>query len=113
MATNYDSPGEVVELTAPVGGVVANSVYLIGRLVVVATVTAAAGAKFSGAVTGVWRITKVSAEPWTEGMAIYLNTGTGSATSISTGGNILIGATIAAAANPTTTARVRLNGVSV
>ena len=51
---NFVQPGDVVELTAPSGGVVSGTVYLIGALVVVATVTAAEGAKFNGAVLVDW-----------------------------------------------------------
>ena len=113
MAKNFLSDGKVVELTAPVGGVVSGNAYQIGRFIVIATVTAAAGAKFNGGVEGIWAINKTTAEPWAEGIAVYLNTGTGLASSLSSGGNLLIGGAVAAAVNPSTTCAVRLNGVTV
>jgi predicted RecA/RadA family phage recombinase len=113
MATNFVSDGKVIELTAPVGGVVSGSLYKIGSWVVVATVTAAAGAKFNGGVEGIWLLPKTTAEPWTEGMAVYFNTSTSLASSVSTGGNVLIGGSVAAAVNPSTTCAVRLNGKTV
>ena len=113
MAKNFLSDGKVVELTAPVGGVVSGNCYQVGRFVGVATVTVAAGAKFNLGVEGIWALNKTTAEPWTEGMAVYFNTGTGLASSLSTGGNLLLGGAVAAAVNPSTTCAVRLNGVTV
>ena len=43
----YVQPGEVLPFTAPAGGVVSGGFYLIGTLVVVATVDAPAATHFS------------------------------------------------------------------
>jgi predicted RecA/RadA family phage recombinase len=108
---NYVGPGEVLELTAPSGGVVAGTAYLIGSLVVVATVTAAEGAKFSALAQGVVTHAKVSAQAWTEGAKIYWdNTAKNFTTTAS--GNTLAGVAAAAAANPTATGTIRLDGVA-
>jgi len=111
MTTGYNSPGEVVELTAPSGGVVSGTGYKIGRFFAVAAQSAAVGVKFSGILTGVHLLAKVAAEPWTEGLLIYYNTASALATSVSTTA-MLIGAATRTEANPTSTGLVRLNGVA-
>ena len=63
----FKSEGKVLELTAPGGGVVSDTPYLIGSLVVIATVTAAAGAKFSALVVGVATVPKATGQTWSEG----------------------------------------------
>lgn len=108
---NYNSPGEVLELTAPSGGVVSGVVYLIGSLLAVATVTAAEAAKFSGLVVGVIEYAKVSAQAWSEGAKVYWDNSAKNFTTTS-GGNTLAGVAAAAAANPSATGKVRLDGVA-
>lgn len=105
---NYVQRGDVLELTAPAGGVVSGNGYKIGRFFAVATVTAAVGEKFSGVIEGVVDIAKVAAEPWSEGLLIYWNSGSSLATSISTTA-LLIGTAVRTEANPTSTGRVKLN----
>lgn len=112
MATNYVQPGNTITLTAPSGGVVAWSPYKIGSLLVIATETVAQTLPFTAAVDGVFDITKVTAEPWTEGLRVYYDTGASKFTSVSTN-NVLAGCAIAVAANPTTTGHIRLNGAAV
>jgi len=108
---NYVEPGEIVELTAPSGGVVSGTAYLIGSLVVVATVTVAATLKFSALVTGVADLAKVSAQAWTEGAKIYWDNSAKLFTTTS-GGNTLAGVAAAVADNPSSTGQVRLDGVA-
>lgn len=117
MATNFIQEGNVLELTAPVGGVVSGTPYRItptngaGGIVVVALVTADAGAQFNAAVSGVWELPKVTLEPWSQGLLIYYNTGLLKCTSVSTT-SILIGCATRTEASGTTTGYVRLNGVA-
>ena len=111
MATNFVQPGDVIELTAPGGGVVSGTPVVIGGLFVVPLVTAAATVKFSAQVTGVFTLTKTSAQAWTEGQKIYWDTGNNRADSDGTLGP-LIGVAAAVAANPTATGKVRLNGTA-
>lgn len=117
MATNFIQEGNVLELTAPVGGVVSGSLYVItpttgaGAVAVVATVTADAGAQFNGAVTGVWELPKATLEPWSQGLLIYYNTGSLKCTSVSTTA-MLIGCAVRTEAPSASTGYVRLNGVS-
>ena len=107
----YVAPGEVVALTAPSGGVVSGTAYLIGSVVVVALVTAAATEKFSALLTGVADLTKVSAQAWTEGVKVYWDD-TAKNFTTTAGANTLAGVAAAAAANPSAKGKVRLDGVT-
>lgn len=107
----FVQPGEVLPLTAPSGGVVSGTAYLIGSLVVIALVTAAENARFSAMLTGVVEHAKVSAQAWAEGAKIYWDNSAKNFTTTA-GGNTLVGVAAAAAANPSATGRVRLDGVA-
>lgn len=107
---NYVAPGEVVELTSP--GTTSGTAVKVGSLVVVPTSDSDAAAKFIGfAGPGIVRHAKVSAQAWTEGVKIYFDAGTSLMTTTS-GGNTLVGVAAAAAANPSATGLVRLDGVA-
>ena len=113
MAKNFVQVGNIVELTAPAGGVVSGQAYRIGSIVVIATVSAAAGEKFNGQRTGVFTLTKVSANAPTEGAKAYLqNTATDGVFLVSTASTsaTLIGAFTEAAANGDDEANVLLTG---
>ena len=58
MATNFIQPGCTLSLTAPTGGVVSGSPYLIGGLFVIATSTVAQTLPFQGTTEGVWTLAK-------------------------------------------------------
>jgi predicted RecA/RadA family phage recombinase len=68
---NFVQPGESIEFTAPAGGVVSGRGTKIGDLVVIATVTAAAGARFNGLTEGVISHAKVGSQAWSEGDRLY------------------------------------------
>lgn len=108
---NYVQPGEIVEFTAPSGGVVSGTGVLIGSLVVIATVTAAQTVRFNGIVTGVVLHAKTSAQAWTEGVKLYWDNSAKVFTT-SAGGNTLAGVAAVAAANPSATGYVRLDGAA-
>jgi predicted RecA/RadA family phage recombinase len=108
----YRAPGEVVEWTAPTGGVVSGTAYKIGSLIVVATVTAAVGEKFNGIATGIVEVAKTSAQAWTEGQQINYDATNKIFTTV-TAGMWRAGVAAAVAANPSATGLVRLNGVDV
>ncbi len=108
---NQTQDGNVVTLTAPSGGVVSGTGYLIGALFGVAVATAAEAASFAFAVEGVFTLPKTSAQAWTEGQKIYWDNGNARCDSDGTVG-ILIGVATAVAANPTSTGSVRLNGAA-
>lgn len=109
---NFVQPGDYVELTAPVGGVVTGVPKTIGALVVVPCVTAAAGEKFNAAITGVFDVTKIGSQAWAEGALVYWDEANDRATTSSVG-NTLMGhavKTVGSGAGETT-GRVRLNAV--
>lgn len=105
---NYLQDGHNLTLTAPGGGVVSGSGYVIGGLFVVAVATAAATESFVGTTCGVFSLPKTAAQAWTEGQKIYWDAGNARADSDGTVG-MLIGVATAVAANPTATGSVRLN----
>lgn len=68
---NFQRDGNVAELTAPGGGVVSGTGYVIGSIFVVATFSAAAAAKFTGARRGVFRLPKHTSDAVAEGGKAY------------------------------------------
>ena len=105
---NYVQPGDMLTFAAPYdvnGGAGA----LVGSCFGVAACTAASGAEVELATTGVFDLSKVSAQAWTAGALIYWDDTAKLCTTTSTS-NKLIGIAAKAAANPSSTGRVRLNG---
>lgn len=96
--------------TAPEGGVVKGTAYLIGSLLVIARANAAEAAYFTAAVGGRWTLAKTSAQAWTEGQKLYWNISTSKLDSDGTTGP-LVGVAAAVAANPSSTGDVILSGV--
>jgi len=92
MKTFVESGG-VLEFTAPTGGVVAGSAYLIGSLVVVATETVAQTLPFIGIPMGVVDLPKVAEEGWTEGLKLYWDTSPANLT-LESSGNTLVGVAV-------------------
>ena len=111
MANNYKQPGDVLEFTAPAGGVTSGTPVLVGKLLVIPLKSAAATAKFPGQTVGVWSVTKAASQAWTEGAAVYWDDTAKVFTTVSTS-NTLVGAAAAAVAGGSgdTTGLVRLNG---
>lgn len=107
----FVQPGEVLPLTAPSGGVVSGTAYLIGSLVVIALVDAAETVRFSAMLTGVVEHAKVSAQAWSEGAKLYWDNSAKLFTTTA-GGNTLVGVAAAGALNPSATGRIRLDGVA-
>jgi predicted RecA/RadA family phage recombinase len=108
---NYVQQGEVLTYTAPGGGVVSSTAYLIGSLLVIATIDADAGDKFTGLVIGVVEYAKPTAQAWTEGAKIYWDDSAKKMTTTSAS-NTLVGVAAAAAGASDTTGKVRLDGVA-
>jgi predicted RecA/RadA family phage recombinase len=109
MAANHIQPGKVLELTAPAGGVVSGTPYLVGALFVVALTTAAAAASFRAATDEAWELPKATGQAWTEGAALYWDD-TAKKVTTTSAGNTKIGCAIAAAASGDTVGKVLLNG---
>lgn len=108
---NFQQPGDVVTLTAPVGGVTGGLGYQIGQLFVVAAATVAAGLPFEGEPVGVFQLVKIGAQAWTVGALIYWDAGNSRCTTVAAG-NLLIGVCVEAVGNGAgeTLGKVRLNG---
>ena len=108
--TNYVKKGDTVTRTAPSGGVVSGTAYLIGSLLVVAQTTKAQGESFEGLAVGVVTLPKATGEAWTEGAKLYWDNNAGNVTTTSSG-NSLIGCADAGADSSATRGNVRLDGV--
>lgn len=108
---NFIQKGEDLTFTAP-SAVTSGTPILIGSLLVVPAVTADSGATFVGRCVGVFEVTKVGSQAWTEGLKIYWDAGNTRFTS-SSGGNTLVGSAVEAVGSGAgeTTGKVRLDGV--
>jgi predicted RecA/RadA family phage recombinase len=106
---NYIEDGSTITVAAP-AAVNSGDLVVVGKLVGVATFTAAIGVPVAVKVTGVFELPKVSAEAWTVGAPINWLVGTKQAT---VGAGQLIGYASEPAANPSSVGRVRLNPSAV
>lgn len=104
---NYIQPGDVVDLTAPYDRSSGEGA-LVGSLFGVAAADVASGATGAFKTMGVFDLAKNSAEAWTVGEKIYWDDTNKVCTTTATS-NTLIGVALAAAANPSSTGRVKLN----
>jgi predicted RecA/RadA family phage recombinase len=68
---NGVSDGKALALTAPTGGVLSGSAYLIGSLLVVAAADVAQTLTFESEPQGVFDLAKVADEVWTECLKVY------------------------------------------
>lgn len=105
---NYIQPGDTVDLPAP-ADVEAGDGALIGSLYGVAQRNLASGEIGPFKTTGVYSLPKTSAQAWLAGAKVYWDNTAKNCTTTATD-NTLIGAAVAAAANPSATGYVRLNG---
>jgi predicted RecA/RadA family phage recombinase len=105
---NFVQPGETVTVVAPYD-VASGAGCLVGSLFGVACVTAASGANVEVCTCGVFTLPKTSAQAWTVGAKVYWDDTNKVATTTATS-NTLIGCALEAAANPSATGAVRLNG---
>lgn len=85
MATNFVQPGDVIEFIAPGGGVTVDVPKQIGQVLVMPMVSASATVRFSGMIRGVFRVTKVGSQAWTEGAIVYWDAGNTRFTTVGTG----------------------------
>lgn len=108
MATNFIQNGHNVTITAA-AAVTSGGGVLAGSLFGVAQTSAAIGEEVEIATCGVYQMTKLEAQAWAVGDRIYWDDGNARCTSVATS-NKLIGVATEAAANPSLTGRVRLNG---
>lgn len=100
---------------APSGGVVSGNLYIINNTAVVALTSAAQGASFEGAMTGVFRLPKAPSQSWNQGARImWDNTANQRASNATTTGFFPIGIAAEAVGGTAgeTVGLVRLNGVA-
>ena len=108
---NFIQDGKTITLTAPYT-VTSGSGLLVGSIFGVASNDATSGNDVETVVTGVLSIAKTSAQAWTQGVLIYWDD-TNKVCTTSSSTNKLVGVATAAAANPSATGYVRLNGAFV
>lgn len=111
--TNFVQPGDVQTFVAPSGGVVSGGVYKIGQVVCVAAKDVAQTLNFEGKIRGVFTVTKVGSQAWTQGALVYWDNGNTRFTTTA-GGNRLAGHAVEAvgAGAGETTGTVYLDGTS-
>jgi predicted RecA/RadA family phage recombinase len=112
MAKNFVQEADILEFTAPSGGVTSGTCVKIGDILVLALETAAVGVKFRGARTGVIDHAKLSAQAWTEGAQVNWDDTNKRFTTVTTG-NYRAGVAAAVAANPSSTGKLMLHGVNL
>lgn len=105
---NYVQKGENITLPAP-AAVSSGDPVLVGSLFGVAAGDAESGADLDLVTTGVFEMNKVSALAIAIGDKVYFDAATGLVNKTASG-NTLIGVATSAAANPSGTVNVRLNG---
>jgi predicted RecA/RadA family phage recombinase len=108
---NYVQTGDTVTFTAPYA-VQSGDGLQVGTLFGVAANAAANGAQVEGKTSGVFDLTALATDVGSFGTKVYWDNGNRRVT-VTVGSNMFIGALVGAKANGETTARVRLNGVSV
>jgi predicted RecA/RadA family phage recombinase len=108
MATNYVQPGDTMSVAAPYDRLSGEGA-LVGSMFGVCVTDALSGETVQINTRGVWTLAKTSAQAWTVGAKVYWDDTNKVATTTSTS-NTLIGVAAAAAANPSSTGNVRLNG---
>lgn len=105
---NWIQPGEHLTLSAP-AAVDGGTGVLVGAIFGVAQGDAALGEPMVLVRRGVFELAKVSAQAWTAGAKVYWDAA-GAAVTTTASGNTLIGVAVEAAANPSTTGIVLLDG---
>lgn len=103
---NYIQKGDTIEVNAPYD-VASGEGVLVDTIFGVASHDAVSGEPVQIKRTGVYDMTKTSAQAWTQGAAIYWDNTNKRCTTASTN-NTLIGAAAEAAANPTDTGKLLL-----
>lgn len=105
---NFVQPGDNLTVPAPYA-VASGGGMLVGALFGVAQGAADSGADIVMVRKGVFALAKVSAQAWTLGAKIYWDDSAKNCTTTASG-NTLIGSAAAAAANPSATGNVLLDG---
>lgn len=105
---NFVTDGETVTCTAPYA-VLSGGAFKVGAIIAIAVADAANGAIVEGKRRGIFTHAKTSAEAWSAGDKIYFDA-TNKVFTTASSGNTLCGVAMAAAANPSATGTVLLDG---
>jgi predicted RecA/RadA family phage recombinase len=105
---NYVQPGDTLTLTAP-AEIVSGGVVIVGSIIGVANGSAANGAPVDVDTVGVFTLPKVAALAIAAGDVVYWDSAA-KLVNKTAGGNTKLGVATAAAANPSASVTVRLNG---
>ena len=106
---NFIQHGDMITLVAA-AAVTSGQLVRANSLVGVAATDAAIGEEVEVKTSGVFEVSKTSAQAWEVGQPVYMIAASGLATNVAGTGNYLIGVAVQAAANPSGTGVVRLNG---
>ncbi|MBY5709718.1 DUF2190 family protein [Rhizobium leguminosarum] len=109
---NLVQPGHSIDVPAPAGGAVSGMPVIIGSLIGISSVTAAATVPISIQRTGVYTLPKTSALAIAIGDKLYWDA-TNSVVNKTASGNTLIGTAVSVAANPSPTVDVLLGPTTV
>lgn len=109
---SYRHKGDLITVVTPAGGMLSGQLYKVGNLVGVAASTTAEGEENELKTTGVFELSKTSAQAWAVGDNLFMNTSTRALTNVSAAGLVLVGVATQVAANPSASGHIRLNGVS-
>lgn len=112
MSKSQIQRGNILDLVAPAGGVVSGTAYLIGTMLAVAQISAAAAAKFSGAVEGVHELPKESTADFSEGDIIFWDDAAKEFDETAVG-RFPVGTCVEAAGTGVLTVKVKLAGQAV
>ncbi len=103
---NYLQSGNIIEITAPAGGVVSGEPVVVNQMIGIAAKTEDADAAVNIQITGVFTVDKVSAQAWAEGEPIYWDAAASLFTIVE--GGLFAGLATAVAANPSSTGSLLL-----
>lgn len=106
---NQTKVGDVVSRLAPYD-LLSGQGFRVGLLFAVAVTDALSGVAVEGMTQGIVTLTKLSAQAWAVGDAIYWDNINKRCTNVTGTGLLFIGVADAVAANPSATGSVRLNG---
>lgn len=105
---NFIQSHDTITVPAP-AAISSGQAVLVGDLFGVAQGDAASGAPVPIVTCGVFRLPKLAAQLWAVGAKVYWDDGNARTTTVASG-NKLIGVATVAAANPSETGDVRLDG---
>ncbi|MCW0983059.1 DUF2190 family protein [Agrobacterium sp. BT-220-3] len=104
---NYIQEGDILNLTAPAGGLASGQAHMFGDLFGVAAAAAAEGAKVAVSLEGVFSLPKATGASLTEGQKVYWIAADKKVTATANG-NTLIGHAARPAAADAVTAEIRI-----